>query len=1152
MQHLQHVQRKLTIIAVVLYASLAGLGWAFDVQFLKGPFVHSVAPLPLGLTCLALVALGMGLIYDENKWRKLLGQVALSLVIATSIFVLGHHDLGWNFPANWLALLLSHKPDKTWIGMYPIAASMFTLMAPAIWISSCKAPYAKLASQLICLAIFFVSMFYSVAYFYSLASPTDMFYLSPMPMPMPLAFLLLSFSLLLSQPEVGLIKLFTRETIGGLVARRLIVAAILAPFFINWVRIYLEGTTESRIPYSALAACVVITLFVSAIYWSAAWLDKLDAARKLAESIRQQHEEKTRLIIDQAYDAFIAIDAQGAIQDWNKQAETMFGWTREEILGKTLAETIVPVTYRAQHSHGIRRFVTSGEGTMLNKRIEMPALHRDGHEFPIELAIFPISIEGELTLCAFLQDISERKRLEQSIKMSEERFRLLVDAVKDYSIILLDPDGLIMTWNEGAKRIKGYTNEEIIGKHVRVFYTPDEQKFGKPEKSLTAAATQGQVEDRGWRVRKDGSRFFANVITTALTDDKGNQIGFAKITRDLTEQKQAEDQIKQLNEALARRIIDLDKTNQQLETLNTNLSIARDQALQASDLKSKFVANMSHEIRTPISSIMGMSELLVDTHLSDEQLYFAKIIQESSQSLLRIVNDILDFSKIEAGKLELEKVGFSPQTLVQSVYELFLLQAHEKGLSLEVSCAPEVPTMVEGDPGRLKQVLVNLVSNAIKFTEKGDIKIGVSVDQQHTKFVSLEFSVSDTGIGIEQQMQDRLFLPFEQADGSTTRTYGGTGLGLSISKRLIDLMGGTIGLASKPDLGTRFSFSIPLKLIRPRPTKAPLYLASRARPIESNFAPDGSQDETYDDKWILVVEDNLVLRNLALKQLERLGFPAAAVASGTKALTEVGSGRYHLVLMDCQIPDMDGFETTQAIRNREVAESLPHLPIIAMTASAMYGDREKCLNAGMDDYLSKPVRLERLHEKLTYWLSLSETKVNDNLELAKDLLAQTEREDSKPESKPQAKTLQSTKKPKAKQAETTKARTANNIEVEIEGTEEEENESPLDLEALGQTYGEDSIKQILPSFKDEIVSLLNKLKQSFEAEDEKEVARCAHQIKGLASACSANEISRHSNAMEAAIKDHNWKKAKLEKKALEGSVAEATTLINEICADTTA
>jgi PAS domain S-box-containing protein len=1138
MQHLQHVQRKLTIIAVVLYASLAGLGWAFDVQFLKGPFIHSVAPLPLGLLCLALVAMGMGLIYEEEKSLRFLGQICLSVVTIVSLLIVGQHSFGLHLPSHWLPLAI--KAQFGPIGMYPIVASMFTLMAPTIWLSACKDPYAKLASQLLCLANFLVGMFYSVAYFYSLASTTEFTYMSPMPMPMPIMFLLLSFSLLVSQPEVGLIKLFSKDTIGGLVARRLIWVAILAPFIINWVRIFFEGATDSRIPYSALSACLVIGLFVAAIYWSANWLDKLDAARKWAETVREQHEEKTRLIIDQAYDAFVAIDSEGSIRDWNKQAETMFGWTREEVMGKTLAETIVPVTYRAQHSHGIRRYVATGEGALLNKRIEMPALHKSGHEFPVELAIFPVTIDGELNLCAFLQDISERKRLEQSIKMSEERFRLLVEAVKDYSIILLDPDGLIMTWNEGAKRIKGYTSEEIVGKHLRVFYTAEEQKFGKPERHLTAASIQGQFEDRGWRVRKDGSRFFANVVTTALTDESGKIIGFAKITRDLTEQKQAEDQIKQLNEALARRIIDLDKTNQQLETVNTNLSVARDQALQASDLKSKFVANMSHEIRTPISSIMGMSELLVDTHLSDEQLYFAKIIQESSQSLLRIVNDILDFSKIEAGKLELEKVEFSPQNLVQSVYELFLLQAHEKGLSLEMSCDAEVPTRVEGDPGRLKQVLVNLVSNAIKFTGKGEIKLAATVEQQHTRFVSLQFSVSDTGIGIDKQMQDRLFLPFEQADGSTTRTHGGTGLGLSISKRLIDLMGGNISLESAIGVGTTFRFSIPLRLMRPRPPKAPLYLANiETSAGERNFAPGSSQDESPNEKWILVVEDNLVLRNLALKQLERLGFPAVAVSSGSKALAEVSTGRYHLALMDCQIPDIDGFETTLAIRAREEAEKLPHLPIIAMTASAMYGDREKCINAGMDDYLSKPVRLDHLEDKLNYWLNFYQIERSEGDKPAEPSVQS--KEDSQLPDKAESKSLPATGPSSETQSDATKDM----------AKARRENQKALDLEALGQTYGEESIKQILPSFKNEIVDLLDKLKQSFEAKDASEVARCAHQIKGLASACSAGEISRHSYAMEAAIKDHNWKKAKVEKKALEGSIAEATTFINEICTDTT-
>lgn len=409
-------------------------------------------------------------------------------------------------------------------------------------------------------------------------------------------------------------------------------------------------------------------------------------------------------------------------------------------------------------------------------------------------------------------------------------------------------------------------------------------------------------------------------------------------------------QLEEANQKLA-------DANDELSTLNKNLVLARDQALEASSLKSSFVANISHELRTPVTGVMGMNELLMRTELTPHQKDLASSIQEAAKSLHLIVNDILDLSKIEAGKMTLQRLLLNLPEMVRESINMLLPAAQKKGLVLNCLIDPhleEHASNLSGDPVRVNQVLLNLMGNAVKFTDHGQIDVEATVLKRDESRTLVKFSVTDTGIGIDEEVKKVLFQPFTQADESTTRKYGGTGLGLTISKLLVELMDGEIGVESQKNKGSTFWFIVPF-------THTPEIILKRYTTSMTINLGTASQGK------VLVVEDNPVLRSLACKQLETLGIGAHAVSNGQAALDELSRTRYSLILMDCHLPVLDGFEATQKIRELEKNTS-EHITIIAMTAGAMTGDYEKCRQAGMDDYLAKPYTLKQLKEKLSNWL----------------------------------------------------------------------------------------------------------------------------------------------------------------------------------------
>jgi signal transduction histidine kinase/CheY-like chemotaxis protein/HPt (histidine-containing phosphotransfer) domain-containing protein len=435
-------------------------------------------------------------------------------------------------------------------------------------------------------------------------------------------------------------------------------------------------------------------------------------------------------------------------------------------------------------------------------------------------------------------------------------------------------------------------------------------------------------------VRRDGTHFPLEFsVSSASLDRTGT---FTAIVRDITDRRKVEEAMDAAAAAQA-----------------------------ANRAKSRFLANMSHEIRTPMSGVLGMAEMLLETDLTAVQRRYAESVHRSGESLLKIIDGILDFSKIEAGKVELERVEFKPRELMEEVTQLLRDGAEKKGLAFSCRVSADVPETLRGAPSRLQQVLINLVGNAIKFTDHGHVAIAVStLDADSETTAILHVAVNDTGIGISPEAQRRLFRAFEQADSSTTRSYGGTGLGLAISRELVEQMGGRIGVHSAPGQGSQFWFSVPLD--------RPALRASR----RAADGADADRPLRLDGVRVLLAEDNPINQDVALTMLQSLGCRVHVVDNGVKALAALAEGEYDIVLMDRQMPEMDGFDTTAEIRARGLVRPMqPHgaaqpvpLPVVGLTASALKGDREMCIAAGMDDYLAKPYRRDALRRLLERWV----------------------------------------------------------------------------------------------------------------------------------------------------------------------------------------
>jgi PAS domain S-box-containing protein len=780
----------------------------------------------------------------------------------------------------------------------------------------------------------------------------------------------------------------------------------------------------------------------------------LEAKEHEADALRES-EKGYRQIVESADDIIYRTDEQGLFVYANPAAQRAVGLPEGKLLGLHFRELVRP-----DYREVAERFYGDQYAQRIpNTYCEFPALFRDGDEVWIGQHV-QLVMEGEriVGFQALAREITERKRAEQAVEREREQLRQIV-AHAPVAMALLDRDRRYIAHRAEWLKYLGLAEESGVGREFHKVSPRLADKYGEVLARALAGEIVSDPEDA--IERDDGTRVYMRWTAHPWRGPQDSVDGVVMVAQN----------------------VDL-------------LVRARQAALEASQLKSEFVANMSHEIRTPMNGVIGMTRLLLDTELDPEQREYAEIIDSSGRALLEIINDILDFSKIEAGRLDLEVVNFDLRQAVREVLSTFKESAHAKGLELLCLIHHGVPGALRGDPGRLRQILANLVGNAIKFTEEGEVVLRASLAEGTSETAIVRFEISDTGIGIAPEAQGRLFRAFAQADGSTTRKYGGTGLGLAISKRLVGLMGGEIGVSSVPGKGSRFFFTARLERQASEPTPSPVppqrlagtrvlivddnatnrqilrqqlaYWGMRVASTEdgpkalaalrraagagtpynlavldmkmpgmdglalarlikedpaitevqlillTSFGTKGQGAEATQagisgyltkpvdeadlhdclgevlfgtatkerpslvtrhslresrptpSARVLVAEDNEVNQKVAVRILEKLGYRVDVADSGREAVEACLKAPYAALLMDCQMPEMDGFEATARIRERQGGGR--RTPIIAMTASAMKGDRERCLAAGMDDYVSKPVDPETLAAILKRWV----------------------------------------------------------------------------------------------------------------------------------------------------------------------------------------
>ena len=660
-----------------------------------------------------------------------------------------------------------------------------------------------------------------------------------------------------------------------------------------------------------------------------------NTARKAAEEALLQAGALQNAIFNSANFSSIATDAKGVIQIFNVGAERMLGYTAAEVMNTiTPADISDPqeLIARAQAlSAELSTAITPGFEALVFKAsrgiediYELTYLRKDGTRLPAVVSVTALRDVQDVIIGYLLigTDNTARKLVEEEQKQSDQRLRdqqfytrSLIESNID-ALMTTDPAGIITDVNKQMEALTGCTRDELIGAPFKDCFTdPDRAEAGIKRVLNEKSVTDYELTARA----RDGKQTVVSYNATTFYDRNRTLQGVFAAARDVTERKRFEQELQQ----------------------------AKATAESASRTKSDFLASMSHEIRTPMNAIMGIADLLAKTTLSPEQDKYVQIFRRSGDNLLNLINDILDLSKVEASQLDLEQTGFSLSDHLEKVIEMVAPRAHEKSLTLEYEIAPNVSNDLVGDPTRLRQVLLNLLGNAIKFTESGKVALKVEPDQDCAVPNALRFTVADTGIGIADDKLATVFERFTQADSSTTRRFGGSGLGLTISKRLVELMGGRIWVSSEVDQGSAFAFALPFEISD-----------AANRPVSAPIGAD--TDAPLQPLRILMAEDSPDNCTIALAYLEDTRYQIDVAENGRLACEMFKAGHYDLVLMDRQMPVMDGLTATRTLRAWEKANGLLPTPIIALTASALKGDRETCLAAGCTAYLTKPIKQDVL------------------------------------------------------------------------------------------------------------------------------------------------------------------------------------------------
>lgn len=632
-------------------------------------------------------------------------------------------------------------------------------------------------------------------------------------------------------------------------------------------------------------------------------------------------------ITDSIVDAVVIIDEKGTIQYFNPAAAKLFGYNPTEVLSKNVS-ILMPEPYEKEHDSYIRHYIETGEKKIIGIGRELIARRKNMSLFPIYLSVSEIPSSEAKQFIGIIHDITERKLSEDKIKQSETMLREAQQIGHlghwDWNIMTND-----LYWSDEIYRIFGLVPQQFTPSYpafLETIHPADRDMVVNAVNDAIEGKSEYSIEHR--IVLPDGQVRIVHEQGNVSRDSDGKPLRMIGIVHDITERKEYEDALEKIKDA----------------------------ALDASKAKSDFLANMSHEIRTPMNTTLGVGELLKETDLTPEQRKYVDMFQKSGEHLLTLINDILDLSKIEAGHMELENTDFSLLAVIEEVRSILAPKATEKGIRIITKLDGSIPPYLVGDPHRLRQVLINLTGNSLKFTSKGSITIKVKVDKAINSLIRLVFEVKDTGIGIPADKLDKLFKNFTQVDSSTTRQYGGTGLGLVISKKIIEMMNGHIWVESESGKGSSFFFDVELEMSGKVAEKKKISLVKDDSKIAKNL--------NLRHIHLLLVEDSEDNRQLIRLYMKDSNMTIDEAENGEIALNMLKNNKYDIVLMDIQMPVMDGYEATRLYRKWESKERNNSIPIIGLSANAFKDDREKALRAGCTEYLTKPVRKHQLLEML--------------------------------------------------------------------------------------------------------------------------------------------------------------------------------------------
>ncbi|MBZ0156489.1 MAG: response regulator [Alphaproteobacteria bacterium] len=786
-----------------------------------------------------------------------------------------------------------------------------------------------------------------------------------------------------------------------------------------------------------------------AMRYAALQQQERDYTRMLEDSVKralQESEERYSSLFRNNHAPMLFIDPeQGNIIDANPAASSFYGYSIDELTSMRL--TRISTLTEDEISREMRRAV-------IENRPHFPSHSRHrvagGEIRDVEVASGPIRIKGRQYLYAIIHDITDRKRAELALKRSHEFSKTVLNSMSDaISIIDVNSFRIVGVNNVFLEEVGKEEHSVLLRKCYEITHRRTEP-CSAPELlcplSETVRTGRHAVSEHV-HYGKDGKKFHVEVSTSPIRDSEGKVIQVVHVARNITERKAYEEALRS----------------------------AKEEAEGANRAKTEFLANVSHEIRTPLNGIIGLTELALDTELTREQREFLEMVKQSSHSLLDVINSILDLSKIEAGKMCLERTEFELPSIVQSVISSLGVHAKQKGIDVRTVILPSVPLLLQGDPKRLRQILINLVWNAVKFTREGEIRIGVDVEKGNSppSPARLLFSIRDSGIGIPGDKLESIFDSFTQGDSSITRKYGGAGLGLAISRQLVHLMKGKIWVESRMGEGSTFFFTA--EFDRVNTGNGTGVSPGMAEPFEKDREegplPGASREGEKVSARVLLAEDNAVNQKLVASLLERRGYSVTIAGTGREVIEILEKQHFDLILMDIQMPEMDGIEAARLIRSAVSPVINPRIPIIAMTAHATSGYRDQCLEAGMDAYIAKPINIKEVYRIIERFLSFPPSK--------------------------------SAFPPYTK-----------------EGSSEREEPGVLNTPAALERLNGDRelLEEVRHTFRESTPRQMRELLNAWEADDTSLVERLSHSLKGAAGNIGADLLREEASLMEKAMK----------------------------------